>query len=689
MRRTTEHRRSREQTESRGPDRVSPAAGSPGALQGVIGNAAVSRMIARERAVPDGGADAVREAARTASRGGRPLPGGMRASMESAFGTSLGHVRVSVDEGAAASIDAKAYTVGNNIVVQNASVLRDTETMAHEIHHTTQRGAPGGLSDPDGKWEREASDVGARVARGQSVQRCEADGEEHGDEEAVQRRVGFEFESRWRVRDHNDLTDQDEQNHRTAVAERDAVIDARILGRMADRKQTSELRDPAEQDPSGPDLFAKWLTPLPGDGPQQFQLTDEGRARIERARRENPDGYKRQADSFVPSLLHNNQISEPPLRGRDIPKMGTLGSGTDYRLTSDASPTGGAALEWVTDPLSTKAQLLQVMGEITALSTALDQRKGRESFPLGEIDRGSFTALAGMTVFPEGTPLLYEPQMTGGFKLSELPRLVEYLEVPDKAPGLLGRSAHEQRKDAKKDLHRDPVTPIDTIRQKAEELAGALPPEAVRDEPTDGLVGLITLVGSYLSYGSALGVNPNSKSIAGGLMSRTSFSHNFTLLPLGLRMYFRDDPSRFAAFALEAVGLPQDGSEFLYNEPVEHGDAGHREKRQIPLTRAEWLKGIPVGKDLLRNFKHLTEEEKNQVGDARRDDWKFIHGSLGALGVVDDKVGKTGKETVALVAELRRMRQRVPTAELQPIAVAAFDLVQRLNEGKSPQYKKK
>jgi hypothetical protein len=329
-----------------------------------------------------------------------------------------------------------------------------------------------------------------------------------------------------------------------------------------------------------------------------------------------------------------------------------------------------------------------VMNTITRVSAALDARQGEESFLLDDVQAEGFEGNPGIMVFPLRGALLYEPQMTGGFKLDELPRLLEYLQVPDKAPGVIGRSAHEQRKEAKQDLHRTTVVAANTIRRTAEEQAKGLPQESVRGESTDGLVGLVTLIGSYLSYGSDLEINPNSKSIAGGLMSRTSFAHNFTLLPHPLRMYFREDPNRFVAFALNAAGLPEDGNDLLYSRPVEHGDAGRREQRQIPLTRAEWLKGIPAGKDLLRNYKHLTEAEKNQVGN-RKDDWDHIHGSLGALGSVDDKVGKSGKEEIALVAELRRMKADLRTADLKPLALAAFDLVQRLNEGKSLEYKKK
>ncbi|WP_289970534.1 DUF4157 domain-containing protein [Streptomyces sp. CSDS2] len=115
--------------------------------------------------------EAGREAAKTAGRGGSRLPDGVRTTMENVFGTKLDHIRVSVDEQATASVGAKAYTVGDNIAVQSAGVLRDVETMAHEIHHTTQHDAPTGLSDPGNRWEREASDVGARVARGESVPR--------------------------------------------------------------------------------------------------------------------------------------------------------------------------------------------------------------------------------------------------------------------------------------------------------------------------------------------------------------------------------------------------------------------------------------------------------------------------------------------------------------------------------------
>ncbi|MFF3073598.1 DUF4157 domain-containing protein [Kitasatospora sp. NPDC057904] len=704
MRHTTESQRKaapdRDQVKPRDAGR---AGGSPGALQRSIGNAAVGRMIAREavqrEAVQrdaDGGA-AVRDAAAVAGRAHRRLPGDVQRSMESAFGTSLDHVRVSVDERAAAGIDARAYTVGSNIVVQNAGVLRDVETMAHEIHHTTQHDAPAGLSDPDGRWEREAADVGARVARGATVQRPvqrpvqrrAADGHEgHVHGAALQRRVGFEFESQWRVRDHNDLTAQDEQAYQDEVTRRDGIIGLKILRNMA-AKVAVDLLDENEQARTPNELTTAWIAELPRQGPAdppRFEATDAGRARLQRARQERPDEYARHAEGAAYPLMANGEIRETPIRGRDVPKMGVVGRGTDYKLTSDVSPTGGSALEWVTEPLTTKDELLAVMGEITRVSAALDARKDEESFPLTDVQLGGFTADAGIMVFPLGGELVYAPQMTGGFKLDELPRLVKYLNVPNKKPFTTSASAFEQRKEAKDDLHTGSLGEVDQIRKQAEDQAKRLGKDVTGGESTAALVGLATLVGSYLVNGDKLPPKSNSKSIAGGLMSRTSFAHNFTLLPRPFRVHFREHPDQFAAFVLRAAGFdPSDTQAPVYSDTVEHGDAGDRRERAIPLTRHQWLMGMPTGKDLLRKYTNLNTAEK---ADVTQDDWVHIHGSLGALGSVDDRVGPLGKEEVALVTELRRMKDGLRTPNLTPLTVAAFDLVQLLNAGISLKYKK-
>jgi hypothetical protein len=81
---------------------------------------------------------------------GRPLEPGLRQDMESRFGYDFSHVRVHFGEAAeqsARDIDAKAYTVGHNIVLASrppASGTREGQRlMAHELAHVVQQGFGG------------------------------------------------------------------------------------------------------------------------------------------------------------------------------------------------------------------------------------------------------------------------------------------------------------------------------------------------------------------------------------------------------------------------------------------------------------------------------------------------------------------------------------------------------------------
>ncbi|MBI1332576.1 MAG: DUF4157 domain-containing protein [Armatimonadetes bacterium] len=78
---------------------------------------------------------------------GQPLDAGTRSSMESRFGTSLGAVRVHTDSRAAESarsLNAQAYTVGNNIVFDHGQYsptsAGGSRLLAHELAHTIQQG---------------------------------------------------------------------------------------------------------------------------------------------------------------------------------------------------------------------------------------------------------------------------------------------------------------------------------------------------------------------------------------------------------------------------------------------------------------------------------------------------------------------------------------------------------------------
>ena len=108
---------------------------------------------------------------------GRPLDAGVRAFMEPRFGYGFGAVRVHTDGAAvqsARSVNALAYTVGNDIVFDHNHYAPETRegrrTLAHELTHVVQQSRGPGrqsldrltVSEPGDAYEREA-DAQARA----------------------------------------------------------------------------------------------------------------------------------------------------------------------------------------------------------------------------------------------------------------------------------------------------------------------------------------------------------------------------------------------------------------------------------------------------------------------------------------------------------------------------------------------
>ncbi len=144
-------------------------------LQRLAGNASVSRLVAREPATeadeaPVGPSPVLDIVGRG---GGEPLAPELRSEMEGRLGADFGAVRVHRDAAASASaesVDAHAYTVGNDVVFRsdrwNPSSSQGKHTLAHELSHVVQQAAgpvdgspaPGGIrvSSPGDDFEQAA-----------------------------------------------------------------------------------------------------------------------------------------------------------------------------------------------------------------------------------------------------------------------------------------------------------------------------------------------------------------------------------------------------------------------------------------------------------------------------------------------------------------------------------------------------
>ncbi|MFJ3581421.1 DUF4157 domain-containing protein [Streptomyces sp. NPDC090127] len=708
-----------------------PAAFSPlhlRALQRSVGNRAVTAMLAGRQehdhaheARETHGADETpvqRAAAHSVLRSpGRALESPLRSEMEARLGADFSSVRLHTGPAAqrsATELGARAYTSGEHVVIGSGG--SDKHTLAHELTHVIQQrqgpvsGSDSGdglrVSDPADRFERAAE---ANATRAMAAPLPDAHGHEHGRHEegheeghehrgggaghashagepAVQRAVGFEFEAQWNVRR---MEDDSEDVQKQRAGDRLKLIDAKIL-----------------------DIFLNPHSPYHQrlDGAEQTEVK-EGRLDTLRARWFGADGFlnadgeqrlaklklkEHERDGLVSTLLIRGEVAEPPLAGENLGKGrvdGLVVRGTRFDLTADASPTGGSNLEWITDPLTSVAQVGTVMDDVTAMASYLDSRRDDRFIPSEEVLAGGGTPQPGLRIYPDKNPLSFAPQATLGARLERLPKLIDYLAnrrpmgTLERVP-VLGAGRARGRRQASTDLSAGGLGELPAARAGADTAIAALLPTLgfeVTATERKALTGLVMHLAAYLIQGQNLQAGANAKSIAGALMARTDFAHNFSLLAQNLKAHFQGNPAEFTSLVLSAAGMDGGGSAPVFGSQVERGLANDRTRTSITLTRAQWLGGLPAGNDLLKNWDHLTAPEQGMV---EQDSAQAVHKSLGALGTQQNLVGPQGDQE-AIVAELRRMQDNIPTRQLKPLAIAVFRLVEQLNAEQTLKYPKR
>lgn len=430
-------------SEGAGPARV-PGTFSPQrlvALQRAVGNRTVAAMLAerhgrgedphaheedhahaehthgepvqRAATVDHGHEEPVQRAAAHAvlRSAGRALEAPLRTEMEARLGADFSGVRLhtgAVAQRSAQELGARAYTSGENVVIGSTGV--DKHTLAHELTHVIQqrKGPVSGtdhgdglrLSDPSDRFERAAEANAKRVMAappshshrtGDEGQADSAGSPSRGARDTggagtpdVQRAVGFEFEAQWNVRR---MEDDSEDVRAQRSQERQQLIDARILEIFLSSHSPYHRRlKPQEQaqvaDGNADALRAQWFG---HDG----QLTAAGAQRLA-----DLDVTDSERQGLVTTLLVRGQVSEEPLAGENLGKGrvdGLVVAGNKFDLTADASPTGGSNLEWITDPLTSLAEVGTVMDNLTAMARYLDGRRGDAYIPSEDVTAGGGT----------------------------------------------------------------------------------------------------------------------------------------------------------------------------------------------------------------------------------------------------------------------------------------------------------
>jgi len=287
-----------------------------------------------------------------------------------------------------------------------------------------------------------------------------------------------------------------------------------------------------------------------------------------------------------------------------------------------------------------------------------------------------------------------QPQVTGGIRIDSLANLIDFLHQPAPSEGATAAT----------EIFTEGVQPLfDSMGQAR---------AAVRSDPNlqpyeSELVGLLGLIGSYLRTAASLAQGANPKSIAGGMLARTDFAHDFGLLPNDAQDYLRTTPDVFVRLAMDSAEMNMtEATNRLYPNTIERGEVGDRTPVTFPLTRRQWLEGMLNGTDYLKHWDLLTPAAQATVA-ANQDAWQAMHPSLGGLGTVTDQVPMQPKgikakasaaghraigdrapdPVTALVVELRRMRGDRRVDDLKQLSVVTFELFERLNLGRRLRFK--
>lgn len=219
-----------------------------------------------------GGAAQAAAALSAPTSGGAALPAAVQAKMSKAFATDFSSVRV--HEGPQAqAVGALAYTQGNDLFFAPGQYdphsEKGQELIGHELAHTVQQ-AQGRVAAPaqakgggpainaDASLEREADEMGARAARGESaVGGAGASGALGALPSAIaqrkavlQRKVGFEFETGWFVDripfdyDHDDV--EQPMQKPVPFAKKDVISSAATKGFRLEADEAEDGRSELE-----------------------------------------------------------------------------------------------------------------------------------------------------------------------------------------------------------------------------------------------------------------------------------------------------------------------------------------------------------------------------------------------------------------------------------------------------------
>lgn len=589
----------------------SPA--SVAALQRRIGNTAVTGMLAH---------DVLRTP-------GRPLDKPTRTEMQARLGADFSSVRVHTGplaQRSAAQFGARAYTSGEHVVVGQGGA--DRHTLAHELTHVIQQragqvsGTDNGsgyqVSDPADRFEVVAEQNARRALSGPTPSAVVAEPESGHGQAAIQRAVGFEFETPV------DTLAVDPGLRNSERAGTRYIKQFRTRGRW-------EGRDHA--DPAATEYMGRGLT-------------------------------KKETIATVPGLF-TMEADETTIGGSDLEFV---------TVAFPESAEGLAQLIQAMTLITEVARRLSAGGVYDAGELAKWARgtaaRPPDSAPAGTAtgkQRGTFKKMVSSEppreyAVTNAGPVTANPQTTAGVLLSRIPDLLRDITTPPTQPPAGGPAFNPMGAEDHTRVQARAVQQVEAYLGHGFVVRSA-DPDRPPAAPSAQLRGLLTLVATYLISGAASRQQNYVKGIA-PLLARTDFATMYAQLPQEEQANFKKDPVIFIDTALQAAGLP------LTDGPVVAGVIG---TAQPPVdiqhvTRRTWLRGMVEGTDLMSGAGY----EQYDWGRTDNGELAPEFESMGSLGARTDPGNLP-------ILELRRMKKSVPYGQWTALARAAFELIQQVN----------
>ncbi|BDD09345.1 hypothetical protein FUAX_17770 [Fulvitalea axinellae] len=333
-----------------------------------------------------------------------------------------------------------------------------------------------------------------------------------------------------------------------------------------------------------------------------------------------------------------------------------------FKVEADRAYMGGSELEFIIYPpldesVEGMMELQRIMSEIQVYGEKLLVHSGKRSFHLDAVT--GIPEDHEFVIFPGDSDLEGGPQITSGLDLSMI-------------PFLLSPSSSEAPKELQSTLVYMARVGATVMRNLD------------RAEYSPELHGLLTMMASYLIAGRGqLGMLAEPyhtyddltkanlaveypKIIADTLMARTDFGRLFELLPEDEAIRFRNNPQQWLDIVINACGGYKEYDPF--ESVIERGIqkdiySDHPSAEEFPLSRLEWIRDIPFGKDRLVGL----------PGDT----------SMGYLGKKTEKVGRHSDLDAGIFEFRGAQGNKLPLRRWPSFAMESFRYILALN-GKSP-----